>query len=74
MLLLIAMPLKYIWDEPMMVRWVGMAHGVLFIAFVIVLLRAQVATRWPLHYTALGVLSSFVPFGPKYMMRKLLDR
>ncbi|MCH9821996.1 MAG: DUF3817 domain-containing protein, partial [Bacteroidetes bacterium] len=27
-LLLIAMPLKYIWDEPLMVKYAGWAHGV----------------------------------------------
>jgi integral membrane protein len=73
-LLLIAMPLKYIWGQPAMVRWVGLVHGVLFVVFVVVLLRAQIASKWPLRYTVLGVLSSFVPFGPKWMMSRLLDR
>ena len=35
LLLFIAMPLKYIWSMPQMVQQVGMAHGVLFIAYVI---------------------------------------
>ena len=34
-LLGIAMPLKYIWDMPEMVSVVGMAHGVLFIAYLV---------------------------------------
>ena len=74
LLLLVAMPMKYVWGDPTLVRWVGMAHGVLFIAFVAVLLRAHLETRWPMRYTLLGVLSSFVPFGPKLMMKRLLDR
>lgn len=74
LLLLVAMPMKYIWGDPTLVRWIGMAHGALFIAFVAVLLRAHFETRWPASYTVLGVLSSFVPFGPKYMMKRLLDK
>ena len=34
-LLGIAMPLKYIWDMPQLVKIVGMAHGVLFILYII---------------------------------------
>jgi integral membrane protein len=34
-LLFIAMPLKYFADLPLAVRVVGMAHGVLFIAYVV---------------------------------------
>ncbi|MGB0788445.1 MAG: DUF3817 domain-containing protein, partial [Marinirhabdus sp.] len=33
LLLGIAMPLKYIWGSPEMVRIVGAAHGVLFLAY-----------------------------------------
>ena len=33
-LLFVAMPLKYIWDDPSWVRIVGMAHGVLFVAYI----------------------------------------
>jgi integral membrane protein len=34
LLLGVAMPLKYIFDQPEMVRVVGMAHGVLWILYV----------------------------------------
>ena len=36
-LLFIAMPLKYIFDMPLAVRIVGSAHGLLFVAYVILL-------------------------------------
>lgn len=35
LLLFIAMPLKYLFEMPEMVKQVGMAHGILFIAYVI---------------------------------------
>ena len=37
LLLFIAMPLKYIWDNPILVKYVGMGHGVLFIVFLAIL-------------------------------------
>ena len=34
LLLFVAMPLKYIWGHPEAVRVVGMAHGILWMAFI----------------------------------------
>lgn len=36
-LLGIAMPLKYVWNNPVLVPYAGMAHGVLFLVFLVVL-------------------------------------
>lgn len=62
-LLFIAMPLKYWADIPAAVRIVGMAHGVLFILFVISLVDVMIRYRWSLMRSALIFLSSLVPFG-----------
>jgi integral membrane protein len=69
--LLIAMPMKYIWDDPRLVRWVGMIHGVLFIAYVLIVLRTHVETRWKFSYTFWGVLASFIPFGPAIFVKRM---
>ena len=37
LLLFIAMPVKYMMDNPVLVKYVGMGHGVLFILFLVVL-------------------------------------
>ena len=37
LLLLVAMPLKYIWDIPEWVRIIGMVHGVLFVIFMVMI-------------------------------------
>ena len=34
-LLFIAMPLKYVWGNPEYVRVIGMAHGLLFVAYIL---------------------------------------
>lgn len=37
LLLFIAMPVKYMMDNPILVKYVGMGHGVLFVLFLVVL-------------------------------------
>lgn len=70
----VAMPLKYLADEPEAVRVVGMAHGVLFLVYVLALVGAAAEHRWPLRRTALGVLASLVPIGPLWFERHLRSR
>jgi integral membrane protein len=46
-LLGIAMPLKYVWDFPEAVRYLGALHGALFIIYVAAAIRTARAARWP---------------------------
>lgn len=72
-LLFVAMPLKYLADQPMAVRVVGMAHGVLFLALIAAALQAQIEEdNWPLKRTALIVLGALLPFGPFVVEKRLL--
>lgn len=64
LLLCIAMPLKYMMGISEAVRYVGMAHGVLFIAYILILIVAATKIKMPLWVVPTGVLSSFLPFGP----------
>ncbi len=70
-LLGIAMPLKYMFDMPLPVRWVGSAHGVLFVSFSLILLKAYL--RMPLSFklAAFIFFLSFVPFGTFFIKRFL---
>lgn len=70
-LLLIAMPLKYFAAMPAPVRIVGMAHGVLFIAFCILLAMSTLKYKWSAKIAIIGFLLSFVPFGTFYLERLL---
>lgn len=63
-LLGIAMPLKYLAGQPMAVRVTGMAHGLLFILYVVTLARAVTAMQWPFRRAALLFAAAFVPCGP----------
>ena len=72
-LLFVAMPLKYLADQPMAVRVVGMAHGVLFLALIAAALQAQLEEdNWPLKRTALIVLGALLPFGPFVVEKRVL--
>ncbi len=65
-LLLFTMILKYRFDIPEPNLVVGMAHGVLFIAYVLILLFAARQKRWGLGKISLAFILSLVPFGTFY--------
>ena len=62
-LLFIAMPLKYAFGMPAMVKQVGMLHGVFFILYVMAVVFAKVEKDWSIGKTLLALLVSFIPFG-----------
>lgn len=71
-LLGIAMPLKYMWDMPQMVQIVGMAHGVLFVLYVLGAIYMFKKLQWSFPDLFIVVACSVLPFGPFYVERKYL--
>jgi integral membrane protein len=69
-LLGVAMPLKYAAGMPLAVRIVGLAHGLLFLLFVMTLIRVTGEERWPRRLAILGFVASFLPFGPFWFERR----
>ena len=67
----IAMPLKYIWDQPEAVRIVGWIHGILFIFYIWILLRVWISKSWPFKRVTIAVIASLVPFGTIIFDRSL---
>ncbi|HSI89879.1 MAG TPA: DUF3817 domain-containing protein [Adhaeribacter sp.] len=63
-LFFIAMPLKYMFEMPLAVKYTGWAHGVLFVLYIGALLHAAMVYRWSILKIALGFVASVVPFGP----------
>lgn len=74
LLLLIAMPLKYIWDYSLAVTYVGAAHGGLFVLYVFAVVVMMFMHRWSWLKGLLGILASVVPFGPFLFDRKLIQQ
>ena len=74
LLLGVAMPLKYAFGQPEMVRIVGIAHGVLWMLYVGLAALGQLDYKWPLKTTALLLIASVLPFGPILADVKLLKQ
>lgn len=74
LLLFVAMPLKYLADRPEAVRIVGMAHGVLFLLYLLATVQAALEYRWTWKQTALIAAASLFPFGPFYVDAKYLKK
>ena len=70
-LLGIAMPLKYIWQLPQAVQVVGLLHGVLFVAYGLLVIQVKIEYSWPFKKMALALVASIVPFGPFVADKKL---
>lgn len=62
-LVFIAMPLKYFANSPEMVKKVGMAHGLLFVLFVITLVQVATDNNWKWSKAIVAFATSFLPFG-----------
>ena len=70
-LLFIAMPLKYIWQQPGVVKVVGWMHGLLFVLFMVLLLQVYSQRNWPFRRLAAGFVAAFLPFGTFIFDRQL---
>ena len=71
-ILFITMPLKYYFNQPEWNQHVGMAHGLLFMAYVILVLMAKFEQKWNAKITLLCLIASIIPFGTFYIDKKYL--
>ncbi len=62
-LILVAMPLKYVFSNPILIRPVGMIHGVLFVGYILLVLLCMWQYKWSIWKGFLVFLISLVPFG-----------
>lgn len=53
---------------------VGMAHGVLFILYVLLLLQVTFQHKWSMGKAALAFAASLVPFGTFYADKKMFSK
>ena len=73
LLVFIAMPLKYSFDNHSWVEYLGPIHGGLFVLFVVKTLMISIQDGWKfLSRTSVVIISSFVPFGTFYVDHKIL--
>ena len=67
LLLFIAVPIKYYANDPSLVKLLGMPHGLLFVAYVILSLVSSKEYRWNSKKTLIVLISSVIPFGTFYV-------
>jgi integral membrane protein len=71
LLFFVAMPLKYAFGMPEAVKVIGMAHGLLFVAFGLLLLYHAMEARWSILRVALALVVVSLPFGAFWFERDL---
>ena len=69
-LLGIAMPLKYYYNQPNAVKSVGMVHGILFIMYLINLVMVHITFKWSISKTFGAFMASLIPLGTFYADKK----
>ena len=71
LLLGIAMPLKYYADLPIMVKYCGWVHGVLFVGYIWLLVKVWIKYRWSFSKATMAFIASLLPFGTFVLDSKL---
>ena len=74
LLLFIAVPIKYFGNDPQYVKLLGMPHGVLFLAYIVLALLVGSKLKWNNRITATVLVASIIPFGTFYVDKKFLQK
>lgn len=72
LLLFFAMPMKYIYELPIYVKVIGMAHGLLFIAYIALAVMIKIEDKWSIKKFMIVCIASIIPFGTFYVEKKYL--
>jgi integral membrane protein len=70
-ILFVTMPLKYYANMPQPNKIFGMAHGLLFILYVLAVVQSKIQYEWSFKKTVLALLASIIPFGTFWADAKL---
>ena len=71
-LLFIAMPLKYMAGIAEAVKYIGWAHGLLFVLYILALMTVKFALNWNFKKTTIAFFASLIPFGTFIMDKSLI--
>ena len=69
-LLFFAMPMKYIFGNPIFVKNIGMAHGLLFLLYIALAVVLKFEHKWDNKKFGIITLASIIPFGTFYIEQK----
>lgn len=74
LLLFIAVPIKYLSDDPQYVKLLGMPHGILFMAYVVMAVLISTDMKWSSRTLWIVLIASVIPFGTFYIDKKYLNK
>jgi len=72
LLLFIATPIKYLSDDPSYVKLLGMPHGLLFVAYIVLAFLIKGSLKWDTKTFLIVLAASIIPFGTFYIDKKYL--
>jgi len=70
-ILFVTMPLKYYFDSPQPNKIFGMAHGLLFVLYLLAVVQIKIEQNWSLKKFGLALVASIIPFGTFWADAKL---
>lgn len=73
LILFVTMPLKYLFDSPEPNKMIGMAHGILFLLYIVFAIIIKPEKEWNNKTLGIVLLCSIIPFGTFWMDRKYLN-
>lgn len=68
-----AMPMKYMANDLVYVKNIGMVHGILFMLYIAFALMLKSEQKWNSKTFAIVCLASIFPFGTFYIEKKYLQ-
>ena len=74
LLLFIASPLKWFYDDPQYVKLLGMPHGILFMIYVVIAVLISSDMKWTTRTLWIVLTASVLPFGTFYIDKKYLTK
>jgi len=74
LLLFIGVPLKYFGGNDILVKSLGMPHGLLFISYVLLAFFIKPGFKWNNKEFFIILLASVIPFGTFYVDKKYLTK
>lgn len=74
LLLFIATPIKYLANDPQYVKLLGMPHGLLFIAYIVLAVLLAPLLKWNSKTLLIVLAASVIPFGTFYVDKTYLRK
>ncbi|MUU77132.1 DUF3817 domain-containing protein [Winogradskyella endarachnes] len=74
LLLFIASPLKWFYNDPQYVKMLGMPHGILFMIYVVMAVLISSDMKWTTRTLWIVLIASVLPFGTFYIDKKYLTK